>query len=86
VKSFTALAVRQHLPDGGYVSGTNQRQLLQLAHAAGSLGAHKMALAGVHPFNFAVRGYLETLSGATMSLQLQFWFGRIPWHDLKCSP
>jgi hypothetical protein len=60
-------AVREHLPDGGYVSGTDQRQLLQLAHAAWSFSAHQVALAGVHPFDFAVRGNLETLPGAAVS-------------------
>jgi hypothetical protein len=67
-------AVGKHLPDGGNVSGADQRQFLQLAHAARSFGAHQVALAGVHPFDFAVRGDFETLSGAPMSLQLQFRF------------
>jgi hypothetical protein len=78
-------AVREHLPDGGYVSGTDQRQLLQLAHATGSFGAHQVALAGMHPFDFAVRGDFEALPCAAVGFQFQFWFRRIPWHDLKCS-
>lgn len=85
-KIFTALAVGKHLPDGGYVGGIHERQLLKLAHTAGSLGAHQVAFAGVHAFYFAVRGDLETLFGAAMSFQLQFWFRRISWHDLKNSP
>ena len=85
-KNSTALAVGKHLSDGCYVSGTDQRQLLQLAHAARSFGAHQVALAGVHAFDFAVRGDFETLSGAAMGFQFQFWFRRIPWHGLKCSP
>jgi hypothetical protein len=44
-----------------------------------------VALAGVHTFDFAVRGDLETLFGAAMGFQFQFWFRRIPWHDLKVS-
>jgi hypothetical protein len=80
------LAVRKHLSDCGYVSGADQRQLLQLAHAAWSFCAHQVAFAGMHPFDFAVRGDLETLSSAAMGFQFQFWFRRIPWHDLKYSP
>jgi hypothetical protein len=79
------LAVGKHLADGGYVSRTNQRQLLELAHAAGGFCAHEVALAGVHAFNFAVRGDFETLAGAAMGFQFQFWFRGIPWHSLKCS-
>jgi hypothetical protein len=45
-----------------------------------------VALAGVHAFDFAIRGDLETLFGAAMSFQFQFWLRRIPWHGLKCSP
>ncbi len=79
-------AVRKHLSDGGYVSGTDQRQLLEFAHAAWSLCAHQVAFAGVHAFDFAVRGDLEALFGAAMRFQFQFWFRRIPWHGLKYSP
>jgi hypothetical protein len=85
LKTFTALAVGKHLSDGGYVSRTDQRQLLEFAHAAGGFGAHQVAFAGVHTFDFAVRGDLETLFGAAMGFQFQFWFRRIPWHDLKVS-
>jgi hypothetical protein len=61
-------AVRKHLSDSGYVSGTDQRQLLQLAHPSGSLGAHQMAFAGVHAFDFAIRGNFETLFRAAVGL------------------
>jgi hypothetical protein len=40
----------------------------------------------VHAFDFAVRGDFETLSGAAMGFQFQFWFRRISWHGLKYSP
>jgi hypothetical protein len=79
------LAVGKHLADGGYVSRTDQRQLFKFAHAAGGFCAHQVALAGVHAFDFAVRGDFETLAGAAMSFQFQFWFRGISRHDLKCS-
>jgi hypothetical protein len=60
------LAVGKHLSDGGYVSRTDQRQLLEFAHAAGGFCAHEVAFAGVHAFDFAVRGDFEALSGAAM--------------------
>ena len=86
LQKLYGLAVGKHLSDGSYVSGTDQRQLLELAHAARSLCAHQVAFARVHAFDFTVRGDFETLLGAAMSLQFQFRFRRIPWHDLKYSP
>ena len=60
----------------GDVRGVHQRELLELAHAAGSLGAEQMALAGMHTQNFAVGGDLEALFGAAVGLQLYFGFDR----------
>jgi len=68
--TFTALAVWEHLLDGGDVPGTHQRQLFQFAHAAGGFRAHQVALARVHALDFAVRGDFETLFGAAMGFQL----------------
>jgi len=63
-------AVRKHLPGLGQVGLVDQRQLLELAHALGSLGAQQVALAGMHAQNLAGRGDLEALLRAAMGLEL----------------
>src|SRR6266849_5148245 len=85
-KIVTALAVRKHLLDAGYVRFIHQRQLLELAHAAGPFCAHQVALAGVAALDFAVGGELEALPGAAVGLQFQFRFRCVPWHCLIPSP
>src|SRR6202040_1757189 len=80
------LAVGEHLLDAGHVGFIYQRELLQLAHAAGPFCTHQVALAGVAALDLAGGGELKALSGATVGLQLQFWFRCVPWHCWKSSP
>src|SRR6266568_7408072 len=84
-KIATALAVGKHLLDAGHVRFIYQRELLQLAHAAGSFGAHQVALAGMPALDLAVRRELETLPGATVRFQFQFWFRSVSGHLCKSS-
>ncbi len=63
-------AVRKHLPGLGQVGLVDQRQLLELAHALGSLGAQQVALAGMHAQNLAGRGDLEALLRAAMGAEI----------------
>ena len=77
--------VGQHLTHRCDVGLIDLRQLLELAHALGRLGAEQVTLARMHPENLAIRGDLETLFCAAMGLQFQFWFRRIPWHRFKYS-
>src|ERR1700736_3575231 len=65
------------------VRGAHQRELLQLAHAAGFLGAEQVALARMHAKNFACSGNLETLLSAPVRLQLHLGLGTISWHFLN---
>jgi len=58
--------IGKHLPDCGDVPGADQCQLLELAHAARSLGAGEMALAGMGAHDFARRGDFKTLGSAAM--------------------
>ena len=62
----TALAVGKHLSDSGDVSRTDQRQLLEFAHAAGLLGAEQVAFAGMPALDFAGASDLEAFSCAAM--------------------
>ena len=75
-----SLSVRKQQLHVQPVRGAHQRELLQLAHAAGFLGAQQMALARMHAKNFAGGGHLETLFSAAVSLQLHLGLGTIPWH------
>src|SRR5229473_5924974 len=84
-KIVTALAVRKHLLDAGHVCLVHQRQLLELAHAAGPFCAHQVALAGVPALDLAVGGKLEALPGAAVRFQFQFRFRCVPWHCWKSS-
>ena len=68
------LAVRQHAPHMLDVGRMHQRQLLQMAHALGLLGAHQVALARMPAEHLAAGGDLESLGGAAMRLQFQFCF------------
>src|SRR5258708_30270262 len=79
-------AVRKHLPGLGQVGFVDQRQLLELAHALGSLGAQQVALAGMHAQNLAGRGDLEALLRAAMGLELQLGLRGIAWHFFESSP
>jgi hypothetical protein len=74
------LAIGKHLPDCGDVPGADQGQLLELAHAAGALGAREMTLARMGAPDFAGRGDFETLGGAAMCFQFLFWLRGISWH------
>jgi hypothetical protein len=74
------LAIGKHLLHRGDVSRADQGQLLELAHAAGALGAGEMAFAGMRANDFAGRREFEALGGAAMRFQLLFWFGRISRH------
>jgi hypothetical protein len=65
------------------VRGAHQRQLLQLAHAAGFLGAQQMALPRMHAKNFSGGGDLEALLSAPVGFQLHLGLGTIPWHFLN---
>src|SRR5260370_16005248 len=85
-KIETALAVGKHLLDAGDVCFVDQRQLLELAHAAGGFGTHQMALAGVPALDFAIRRELEALPGAAVGLQFQFWFRSVSRHCSNSSP
>jgi hypothetical protein len=78
-------SIRKHLPQGPHVGLAHQRQLLQLAHAPGLLGAQQMALAGVHPLDFPGGGNFKALSRAAMRLQLPFRVRRIPGHSVTSS-
>jgi hypothetical protein len=49
------------------------RDLLQLAHALGGLGAEQVALAGMHAQQLAAGGKLEALGGAAMGFELSLW-------------
>src|SRR5258706_5248982 len=82
----TRLAVGKHLLDAGHVGFVYQRELLQLAHAAGPFCAHQVALAGVAALDLAVGGELEALPGAAVRFQFQFRFRCVPWHCWKSSP
>jgi hypothetical protein len=64
-----SLSVRKHLLDAGYVGFIHQRELFQLAHAAGPFCTHQVALAGMAALDFAVGGELEALSGAAVRFQ-----------------
>src|SRR6266567_7698306 len=79
-KIVTALAVGKHLPYAGDVGFVDQRELLQLAHAARGFGAHQVALSGVPTLDLAVGGELEALPGTTVRFQFQFWFRFVPRH------
>ena len=68
------LAVGQHLLDAGYIGRIDGCQLLQLAHAPGSLEAGKVALGRMATQNFPCSRDLEALAGSTMRLQLHFRF------------
>jgi hypothetical protein len=61
-----SLSVGKHLPDASHVGFIYQRELFQLAHAAGPFCAHQVALAGVPALDLAVGGELETLPGAAV--------------------
>ena len=67
------LAIGKHLLNCGYVPGADQGQLLEFAHASGSLGAGEMAFAGMRPHDFAGRGDFEALCGAAMRFQFFLW-------------
>src|SRR5712671_7412251 len=85
-KNKKSLAVGKHLLDAGHVRFIYQRELLQLAHAAGPFCTHQVALAGMPALDLAVRRELEALPGAAVGLQLQFWFRCVPWHAVNPSP
>src|SRR5258708_24639481 len=80
-----SLSVRKHLLDAGDVGFIYERELLQLAHAAGPFCTHQVALAGVPALDFAVGGELEALPGAAVRFQFQFWFRCVSRHCWKSS-
>jgi hypothetical protein len=80
------LAVGEHLLDAGHVGFIYERELFQLAHAAGPFCTHQVALAGVPALDLAVRRELEALPGAAVGLQLQFRFRSVSRHCWKSSP
>src|SRR6267378_3472343 len=80
------LAVGKHLLDAGHVGFIYERELFQLAHAAGPFCTHQVALAGVPALDLAVRRELEALPGAAVGLQLQFRFRSVSRHCWKSSP
>jgi hypothetical protein len=65
-----SLSVGKHLLDAGYVGFVYERELLELTHAAGSFGAHQVALAGMAALDLAVGGELKALACAAVGLQL----------------
>jgi hypothetical protein len=74
------LTIGKHLLHCGDVSRADQGQLLELAHAAGALGASEMAFAGMRANDFAGPRKLEALGGAAMRFQLLLWLSRISGH------
>jgi len=74
------LAIGKHLLNCGDVPGADQGQFLELAHAAGALGAGEMAFAGMRAHDLSACCDFETLGGAAMGFQFLFWFLRISWH------
>src|SRR5712671_3615761 len=85
-KNKKSLAVGEHLLDAGHVGFIYERELFQLAHAAGPFCTHQVALAGVPALDLAVRRELEALPGAAVGLQLQFRFRSVSRHCWKSSP
>jgi hypothetical protein len=73
-------AVRKQQLNVGFVSGVHQRELLQLAHAAGGFGAEQVALAGVHAKDFSGGGDFEAFFCTAVSLQLHFGLGCVSGH------
>ena len=65
-------AVRKHLHGLGLVGVIDLRELLELAHALGGLGAKQVALAGMHSEQLAGSGQLEPLGGTAMGFELSF--------------
>jgi hypothetical protein len=63
----------------------DERQLLQLTHAARLLGTEQVTLARMHSQNFPGGRDLKTLLRAAVSLQFHFWFRAIPRHCGKSS-
>lgn len=63
-------SVGEHLAYGGDVALAYLGELLEPTHALGRLGTEQVALAGMHAQDLAVRGDLEALLGAAMSLEL----------------
>ena len=74
------LAIGKHLLHRGDVTRVDQGQLLELAHAAGALGAGEVAFAGMRANNLAGPGKFKALGGAAMRFQLFLWLRRISWH------
>jgi hypothetical protein len=81
-----SLSVRQHLLDAGYVGFVDERELLELTHAARGFGAHQMALPRMAALDFAGGGEPKALACAAVRFQFQFWFRSISRHFLKSSP
>jgi hypothetical protein len=79
VRKFS-LSVRKQELYVPLIGGAHQRKLLELAHAAGFLGAEQVTLPRMHAKNFAGGGNLEAFFCAPVSLQLHFGLGSIPWH------
>src|SRR5467141_307617 len=69
-----SLSVRKHLLDAGHVGFIYQRELLQLAHAAGPFCAHQMALAGVAALALAIGGELKRFLAPRCVFNFNFGF------------
>jgi hypothetical protein len=67
-------AVGKHLLDAGDVARTDQRELFELTHAAGTFGTGKVALGGVAANDFASGGDFKAFFCTGMALELEFWF------------
>jgi hypothetical protein len=67
-------AVRQLPADPSRVVGTHHDGFTQAPHALRLLRAEQMALAGMHPHDFARGRDLETFGRAAVRLQLEFYF------------
>jgi hypothetical protein len=79
-RKFRSLSVRKQQLHVQPIGWADQRELFQLAHAAGLFRAQQMPLPRMHAKNFARGCDLETLLGATVRLQLHLGLGTIPWH------
>jgi hypothetical protein len=75
-----SLSVRKQELHVQPVRGAHQRELLQLAHATGFLGAEQMAFPRMHAKDFTCGSDLEAFLSAAVRLQLHLGLGTIPWH------
>jgi hypothetical protein len=76
-------AVGQHLPRLEHIGLAHERQLFELAHAAGLFCAEQVAFTGVHALDLAGGGDLKAFVRAAVRLQLHFRFRSVSRHSLK---